>query len=144
MIAFQESPGLDKATIPQGWTTSDSLLNRSLVERKVRSLISERRMRSSYFGDSLFADPAWDILLLLTCATARDHRLSVSSVCSCAGVPHTTALRWITRLTEEGHLVRREDPTDRRRTYIELSAETYAAMQAYCLKAAPASSPLAA
>lgn len=112
-------------------------LNRAFVERKIMVLISERRRRSSYFPGALFADPAWDILLLLALASARDHRLSVSKICSSVEAPMTTALRWITKLTSQGFLVRRHDPLDRRRRYIELSPEAYAMMAAYCSTVEP-------
>jgi DNA-binding MarR family transcriptional regulator len=102
------------------------------VEREVATLIGERRSRRSHFADHLLGDPAWDVLLLLSLAWSRDHRLSVSRICRSVDAPVTTVLRCITKLTAEGIVTRRPDPFDRRRSYIELSPDSCARMDAYC------------
>lgn len=102
------------------------------IARLVDRVIDARRQRGSFFPASLFADPAWDILLVLTLAEARYHRMTVSNVCDSVDTPATTALRWINTLTRAGLLVRREDMTDKRRKYLELSASAYAQMVEYC------------
>lgn len=89
--------------------------------RNIRELIKLRRMRDRMLGENLFADPGWDILLDLFAAREEGQPVSVSSLCIAAAVPPTTALRWITNMTEAGYLVRRQDPHDARRVYIELS-----------------------
>jgi hypothetical protein len=78
----------------------------------LREIIKLRRMRERYFPPDLFADPAWDILLDLKAARQEGQHVSVSSLCIAAAVPPTTALRWITAMTESGMLVRRQDPAD--------------------------------
>lgn len=90
----------------------------------VRDLIKLRRMREQFFPADLFADPAWDILLDLYAAKLESKSVSVSSLCIAAAVPPTTALRWITTMTEHGALVRKQDPRDARRVFIELSADS--------------------
>lgn len=107
----------------------------------VRSIIRARRLRDSYFKGGLFADPAWDMLLDLMAARLEKHRVAVSSLCIAAAVPPTTALRWIKTLTEKGLLVRRADPADGRRVYIELSDEAARALVNY-IRAAQRISPL--
>lgn len=89
--------------------------------RLVRRIIRHRQIRARIFGDGLFADPAWDMLLDLTAARVEHKRVSVTSLCIASGVPPTTALRWIGQLTDEGMVVRVEDETDRRRAFIALS-----------------------
>lgn len=89
--------------------------------RLVRQIIRQRQARASFFDAELFADPAWDILLDLTAARAEHSRVSVTSLCIAAGVPPTTALRWIGQMTQSGLLERVEDETDRRRAFIALS-----------------------
>lgn len=89
----------------------------------IRALIRARRLRDHYFQGSLFADPAWDMLLDLLAARLEDNRVAVSSLCIAAAVPATTALRWIKTLTDQGLFVRAADPQDGRRVYIELSDE---------------------
>lgn len=99
--------------------------------RLVRRIIRQRQLRARYFDGDLFADPAWDILLDLTAARAEHHRVSVTSLCIAAGVPPTTALRWITQMVEAELLVRVEDEVDRRRAFITLSDKAADAMARY-------------
>ncbi len=93
--------------------------------------ISARRNRAHYFPGELFADPAWDMLLDLLEAELRQRRVCVSSLCIAAGVPASTALRWIKSLVEEGLFVRIPDPNDLRRVYVELSPAASNALRLY-------------
>ncbi len=97
----------------------------------VRAAIRARRMRDAFFGDGLFEDPAWDMLLDLYAAHLEGRRVSVSSLCIAAAVAPTTALRWIGRLTEAGLLRREPDHTDRRRAFLALSVRALAGMEGY-------------
>ncbi|MBL8657000.1 MAG: winged helix DNA-binding protein [Altererythrobacter sp.] len=99
--------------------------------RLVHQIIRQRRLRDRYFESGLFADPAWDILLDLTAARAEHRRVSVTSLCIAAAVPPTTALRWVTQMTEMGLLVREHDPEDRRRAFIVLADPVADAMARY-------------
>jgi DNA-binding MarR family transcriptional regulator len=87
----------------------------------VRSLIRERQRRSAAFGADLFANPVWDMMLDLLAARLEGRAVRTSSLCIAAGVPGTTALRWIRELTERGLFVRVPDPLDGRGILIELS-----------------------
>jgi len=71
------------------------------------------------------------MLLDLTQAEIAQVRVPVSSLCIAAAVPATTALRWIKTLTENGMLVRRADPHDGRRVFVEMAAATSNAMRRY-------------
>ena len=97
----------------------------------VRSVIRARRLRTRFFTEELFADPAWDMLLDLTQAELAQHRVPVSSLCIAAAVPATTALRWIKAMTDSGLFMRRADPHDGRRVFVELSSGASVAMRAY-------------
>lgn len=97
----------------------------------VRSVIRARRLRSRFFGEELFADPAWDMLLDLLQAELAQLRVPVSSLCIAAAVPATTALRWIKTMTEQGLFVRRADPHDGRRVFVELAPAASEAMRRY-------------
>lgn len=133
-MAYEQKIGLEPgASQERAGSSCTALLDRAGVEHIVKKLISERRERSSYLPSRLFADPAWDILLAVTLAEARHHRLSVSSLCGRVDVPATTALRWIKTLVDEGLLVRRDDVNDKRRAYVELSSAGYGTMVAHCL-----------
>src|SRR5258708_6057056 len=102
-----------------------------LSAETVRSVIRSRRLRSKFFAEELFADPAWDMMLDLLQAEFGCFRVSISSLCVGAAVPTTTALRWISRMVEEGLLGRRPDPYDGRRIFVELTPETSQSLRQY-------------
>ena len=97
----------------------------------VRQVIRARRLRSRFFEEDLFADPAWDMLLDLLQAEIAQLRVPVSSLCIAAAVPATTALRWLKTMTDKGIFVRRADPHDGRRVFVELSPDASSAMRRY-------------
>lgn len=90
----------------------------------VRSIIKARRLRAKHLPGDLFADPAWDMLLDLLQAEIVQHRVPVSGLCIAAAVPATTALRWLKTMTDRGLLLRRSDPHDGRRVFIEMAPAT--------------------
>ncbi|WP_285711845.1 MarR family transcriptional regulator [Erythrobacter oryzae] len=97
----------------------------------VRQIIANRQARARFFDPELFGDPAWDMLLDLTAAHGEGARVSVTSLCIAAGVPATTALRWLTQMVESGIFERVPDPADKRRAFIALSDKALAAMSGY-------------
>jgi DNA-binding MarR family transcriptional regulator len=97
----------------------------------VRNVIRARRLRSRYFAEDLFADPAWDMLLDLLQAEIAQLRVPVSSLCIAAAVPATTALRWLKTMVAKGIFVRRADPHDGRRVFVELAPEASHALRRY-------------
>ena len=97
----------------------------------VRTIIRARRLRSRYFEEDLFADPAWDMLLDLLQAEIAQLRVPVSSLCIAAAVPATTALRWLKTMTQRGIFVRRADPHDGRRVFVELAPQASQALRRY-------------
>lgn len=90
-----------------------------------------RALRTSFFDDTFFAEPAWDILLDLYIQQFHGHRTSITSACIAARVPATTALRWIGQLYEAGLVNRRRDKEDCRRWFLELTANGLSKMEAY-------------
>jgi DNA-binding MarR family transcriptional regulator len=97
----------------------------------VQSVIRARRLRTRYFPEYLFADPAWDMLLDLLQAEIAQLRVPVSSLCIAAAVPATTALRWLKTMVQEGVFLRRADPHDGRRVFVELAPEASRALRRY-------------
>jgi hypothetical protein len=97
----------------------------------IRQTIRGRRMRDGFFGENLFEDPAWDMLLDLYAAHLEGGRVSVSSLCIAAAVAPTTALRWIGKMTELELFERQPDPADRRRAFMALSPRALKGMGGY-------------
>ncbi|MEM6475288.1 MAG: MarR family transcriptional regulator [Pseudomonadota bacterium] len=99
--------------------------------RHVRQIIAARQARARFFDAEMFADPAWDMLLDRTAAHGEHARVSVTSLCIAAGVPATTALRWLKQMVDTGVFERVADPEDKRRAFIVLSERSLVAMARY-------------
>lgn len=97
----------------------------------IRSVIRARRLRSHYFREDLFADPAWDMMLDLLQAEIAQLRVPVSSLCIAAAVPATTALRWIKAMVDQDIFIRRADPHDGRRVFVELAPAASEGLRRY-------------
>jgi DNA-binding MarR family transcriptional regulator len=69
-----------------------------LTEDHVRSAILVRRARAGLFGENLFFDPAWDILLELHAAALAGRDLTLSELIRAIDIPRSTALRWVAAL----------------------------------------------
>ncbi|CAN5234790.1 hypothetical protein BH10PSE13_BH10PSE13_01420 [soil metagenome] len=125
------APAPPASSDPSGWNDGGISAERdrkngtdsSASRAEVRALLQARRLRDRFLPGDLFADPAWDMMLDLMAARLDGKRVSVSSLCIAAAVPPTTALRWITQLTERGIFHRHNDPDDARRVFIALSDE---------------------
>lgn len=88
-------------------------------------------IRTALFGEDLFGNPAWDILLELYACELGQRRISVSSASAAAGVPETTALRWMAVLEEKDLVGREKDPCDGRRIWISLTSHGKSLMHHY-------------
>jgi DNA-binding MarR family transcriptional regulator len=96
-----------------------------------------RRRRDTLFGRDLFGEPAWDILLDLYVAEQSGRALALSTVGALAGVPQTTAFRWMSQLLERGYIMRRADPNDARRGFIHLSPTGQTLLEALLTDVSP-------
>lgn len=91
-----------------------------------------RRLRDRVFNDpTLFGEPAWDILLDALVSEQSDRPISITSACTAASVPPTTALRWISLLQQKELLTRANDAADKRRSFVRLTAHGTRKMHAY-------------
>ena len=71
-----------------------------LMQAQLQSIMEMRRRRSAVFGEGLFSDPAWDILLELFAAELDGRSLGLSDLAHIA--PRSTLARWLTALEERG------------------------------------------
>lgn len=126
--AYVRTPALEIVDADSGSTPAVPAIPDPLL---VRKLIARRQARARFFDSELFADPAWDMLLDLTAAHGEGQQVCVTSLCIAAGVPATTALRWIRQMVEQGIFTRVEDRNDKRRAFIALSETSFEAMSRY-------------
>jgi len=133
------------SSLPNGeviadWTEVSSTINllhdqiHRLVQRKatgemptdhlqlVRQIRKLRIARAKLIGHpELFGEAAWDMLLELYALALEQRKTSVSGICLAAGVPATTALRWLEKLHGSGFVVRQSDDLDARGIWVRLS-----------------------
>jgi DNA-binding MarR family transcriptional regulator len=93
-----------------------------------RLLCQVHQIVSGQLGRDLFSSPALEMMLELY---ARDeHRpISLKTLCGAASAPPRTALFTINRLVDRQILARYPDPTDGRRTNVELTEVGYGLLE---------------
>ena len=77
------------------------------------------------------------MLLDLLQAEISKLRVPVSSLCIAASVPATTALRWLKTMVQQGLFMRRADPHDGRRVFVELAPHTSQTLRRYFADVGP-------
>lgn len=87
-----------------------------------RSIASARRRLNDHLEASLFANPGLDIMLFLFAEGWNGATVTTNACCAAAGVPRTTALRWIKLLQDRGLVHGSDDISDRRVTMLALTA----------------------
>ena len=90
------------------------------LENKARNLLEDRRRRSEIFGATMFAEPAWEMLLILY-SNGAGARVTQSSLSELSGASRSTAMRWIEFLGDRGLISREPHPTDLRSTVVSVS-----------------------
>lgn len=90
------------------------------LEQRARRLLENRRKRVAIFGAQMFAEPAWEMLLLLY-LSGRGRRQTQSNLCEMSGASRSTAIRWIEFLATRDLVRREEHPTDKRQNFVSLT-----------------------
>jgi DNA-binding response OmpR family regulator len=102
------------------------------VERESLRLLQRlQEARSTVFGQAVMPEPAWEMLAELMRARLAGQHVSVTSLALASASPTTTALRRIEELIQGGLVVRVPDPSDKRRTYVELTPSGVTRMQLF-------------
>jgi DNA-binding MarR family transcriptional regulator len=96
-----------------------------------RAEFENRRRRAAAFGQSMFGEPAWDMLLVLYIVDMSGQRQTMGSLFQLSGHPASTAKRWLDYL-EAHRLVQMErHPTDRRTAFVSLTGEARRSLDLY-------------
>lgn len=94
-----------------------------------RVVRSAREGIGQFFESSLFADPAFDMLLFVFLEEEAGRPVETSACYRASGVPRTTAVRWINMLVSLGMFESAPHPTDRRLALLSLSEPTREGMR---------------
>lgn len=117
----------------QGLSHNDepnALANAPSKERMLE-LLRIRDIKTRYFSDKLFVDPAWHMLLDLMENHLQDKQVSVSSLYIVSGVSAATASRRLDEMEGVGLVRRWLDPDDGRRQFVALSDHSIELMTSY-------------
>jgi DNA-binding MarR family transcriptional regulator len=111
--------------------SEDGAVSRLQFAARARQEFHNRRRRGQVFGQSMFGEAAWDMLLALYIVDESGRRQTVGSLMRLAGTPMTTAKRWLDFLADHD-LVRREPhPTDRRTAFVSLTEKARQKLDMY-------------
>lgn len=98
---------------------------------RARAVLHARRLRARHFSRVMFAEPAWDMLLLLYLADSSEGRQTIGQLAELIETPLTTVLRWMGFLEKERLVERQDHPTDRRIVFIKLTDKGRSGLDAY-------------
>lgn len=93
--------------------------------------IRNRRRRIAVFGNSMFGEAAWDMLVLLYVLDVSGERLTIGNLVRQAGTAPTTAYRWLTFLASHDLISREPHPTDLRTEFILLTPKARELLDVY-------------
>jgi hypothetical protein len=105
--------------------------------------VAVRRRREKVFGEGLFSEPVWDILLDLFIARCEGIDVTVGNACLAASVPMTSALRYCQTLLDRGIVYRERDRKDGRRIFLRMSESAFAKITALLGQDTPPTNRLA-
>lgn len=116
------------------------------AESLVDQILCARQLRSSIFGQGLFADPPWDIVLILYLAQLRNETVPLARLAEAASISANAVDRWLAVLDQQGLIKRTRSVSDDREPQVELSQKGSSAMRRWfaqwlnCRCASPAES----
>lgn len=106
-----------------------------LIDR-ARTLLENRRKRIAIFGAQMFAEPAWEMILILY-VNEGGRRHTQTSLGEMSGASRSTGMRWIDYLSGRGLISREEHPTDKRSNFVILTEEGRSLLELYLIETSP-------
>jgi len=94
---------------------------------RAQYILRVRRSRERLMGRAMMREPVFDLLLCLYVRSGQ-RETSLMSLAKPAGIPYSSAMRWIAYLADKGFVARRESERDRRATSVFLTAAGRAVM----------------
>ena len=106
--------------------SSDTMPPEVLLER-AQYILRVRQSRERLMGRAMIGEPAFDLLLSLY-VRAGQRETSLTALAKPAGIPYSSAMRWISYLADKGLVERSESENNRRATTVQLTASGRAVM----------------
>jgi CheY-like chemotaxis protein/DNA-binding MarR family transcriptional regulator len=122
---------LDPPVVRDNNAKQNNIPTEEELQAFTRMLLKFQHNKSKFFDPAVLAGPSWEILLDIAEATLRGESLPASSAAAATHIPLSTALRHVNNLVDAGLVRRWIDPTDKRRSLLELEPHAVAAMQRY-------------
>lgn len=122
---------LDPPVVRDQKAKQDNTPTEEELQAFTRMLLKFQHNKSKFFDPAVLAGPSWEILLDIAEATLRGESVPASSAAASTHIPLSTALRHVNNLVDAGLVRRWIDPTDKRRSLLELEPHAVAAMQRY-------------
>ena len=104
--------------------------SRSALTAVAAKWSKDRNRRLDVFGSHLFGEPAWDMLLYLYCKAGQQERVLKTALTNASGSSHSTALRYVAALEEEGLIAIEKTESDNRVQLVSLTPEGLLRMSA--------------
>lgn len=104
---------------------------RAVLQERARRTYVGRARRSQIFNKQMFGEAAWDMLLALYATDQSGALHTVSGLVNLAGVPPTSALRWLKFLEQEELVSRHPSALDGRVFRIKLTDKARELLDAY-------------
>jgi DNA-binding MarR family transcriptional regulator len=104
---------------PSDEASSDLVPAEELLAR-AESILRVRRSGERLLNRAMLAEPAFDLLLCLY-VRSGEPETSLSSLARHAGIPYSSALRWIRYLADKGLVLLTQSRSDRRANCVELT-----------------------
>lgn len=110
---------------PDGGTDANPTDLRSVAH----DMLQLRKAAKSNFGEPVFSEPAWNLMLALCAMDGAPGRVHIGSVADGAGIARSTALRWLTSLQRHGFVSLTPDKRDKRTVRVALTPSGRSRMQ---------------
>jgi DNA-binding MarR family transcriptional regulator len=123
---------LQRLTAPTPSESDGSVAeSRNALSSVARFSLAVRQERNQHFSPAMFGEPAWDLLLALYVEQAENETPTASMLAKAAGIPITTALRWMDYLEEKRLIERERSSFDRRVSTVTLSESGRIRLEGY-------------
>ena len=96
-----------------------------------RLILQRRRLSADEFGDDMFGEPAWEMLLELYVREGSGASTTSAELFATTRTPQSTAERWLRQLEADGLLYRRSHAVEPSTDFVELSDRARASLERY-------------